>query len=144
MLWGCFHGVLLIGHRAFQRLSVSRPRIQSALTSTGGTAFRIAATFSIVSAGWVLFRASSLSIAGTIFERMVIPAAGKTSPLQGLSLWVLLIVLAIAHAFAVTGLWKRLSLRVPAPALGMAYALVLNLALLLAPDSGKTFIYFQF
>jgi alginate O-acetyltransferase complex protein AlgI len=41
-------------------------------------------------------------------------------------------------------LWKQLSWRLPAPALGMAYALVLNLALLLAPDAGKTFIYFQF
>jgi alginate O-acetyltransferase complex protein AlgI len=101
-------------------------------------------TFAAVCAGWVLFRATSLAVAGTIFERMFVPSVGKTSPLQGLSLWVLLAVIGIAHWFGVRGLWKRMTYRLPAPALGAAYALVLNLALLLAPDAGKTFIYFQF
>jgi alginate O-acetyltransferase complex protein AlgI len=144
VIWGCVHGVLLMGHRAFQRLIVSRPALDSMLRTATGTTCRIALTFSVVCAGWVLFRATSLAVAGTIFERMVIPSAGKTSPLQGLSLWILLLVLALAHAVAATGLWKQLSWRLPAPALGMAYAFVLNLALLLAPDAGKTFIYFQF
>jgi alginate O-acetyltransferase complex protein AlgI len=40
--------------------------------------------------------------------------------------------------------WRRWSIRAPAPLLGGAYALALNAALLLAPDAGKTFIYFQF
>jgi alginate O-acetyltransferase complex protein AlgI len=144
VIWGCIHGALLIGHRAFQRFIVSWPKLDAALRSVAGTASRVALTFAVVSAGWVLFRASTLAVAGTIFERMLVPSAGKTSPLQGLSLWVLLLVLALAHAAAATGVWKRLSWRLPAPALGMAYALVLNLALLLAPDAGKTFIYFQF
>ena len=30
------------------------------------------------------------------------------------------------------------------PVLGLGYAVVLTLALLLAPDAGKAFIYFQF
>jgi alginate O-acetyltransferase complex protein AlgI len=144
VLWGCLHGALLIIHRGCQRFFVLRPQFQSMLLSVPGTAFRVAATFSLVSAGWVLFRASSLAVAGTIYERMVVPSAGKTSPLQGLSLWVLLVVLAVAHAAGASGWWKRMSWRLPAPALGAAYALLLNLALLLAPDAGKTFIYFQF
>jgi alginate O-acetyltransferase complex protein AlgI len=32
----------------------------------------------------------------------------------------------------------------PAPVMGFGYAAVLTLALVLAPDSGKAFIYFQF
>ena len=55
-----------------------------------------------------------------------------------------LAVLAIGHFVTATGLWRRVSVRIPAPALGAAYAVFLNIALLLAPDSGKTFIYFQF
>ena len=48
------------------------------------------------------------------------------------------------HALALTGAWKKGSVRIPAPLLGVSYALVLTLALVLAPDSGKAFIYFQF
>jgi alginate O-acetyltransferase complex protein AlgI len=144
VIWGVFHGIALIVHRLAQPFFVSRPQFQSWVESLAGTAARMAVTFAIVCAGWVLFRATSLVMAGTIFERMLIPSAGKTSPLQGLSLWALLAVMAIAHAVGALGLWKRWSVRMPAPALGMAYAFVLNLALLLAPDAGKTFIYFQF
>ena len=50
----------------------------------------------------------------------------------------------LCHAAAVTGWWRQVSVRLPAPALGAAYAVALNLALVLAPDAGKTFIYFQF
>lgn len=144
VVWGVFHGLALIVHRVAQAFFVSRPQFQSWLESIAGTAARMALTFAVVCAGWVLFRATSLAVAGTIFERMLIPSAGKTSPLQGFSLWVLLGVMAVAHTIGALGLWKRWSMRMPAPALGMAYALVINLALLLAPDAGKTFIYFQF
>jgi alginate O-acetyltransferase complex protein AlgI len=41
-------------------------------------------------------------------------------------------------------LWKKLAVRLPAPMLGFGYAVVLTLAMVLAPDSGKAFIYFQF
>jgi alginate O-acetyltransferase complex protein AlgI len=144
VLWGVFHGTLLILHRIAQRFIVSREQLNSLLQSIPGTIYRAALTFMAVSAGWVLFRASSMAVAGTIFGRMIVPSDGKTSPLQGLSLWILIGVLAVAHALAATGLWKRMSLRMPAPALGVSYAVALNLALLLAPDAGKTFIYFQF
>jgi hypothetical protein len=42
------------------------------------------------------------------------------------------------------GAWKRLAVRLPSPVLGCGYAGVAILALLLAPDSGKAFIYFVF
>jgi alginate O-acetyltransferase complex protein AlgI len=83
-------------------------------------------------------------VAGTVFTRLVVPSVGRSAPLQGLSLWCLLAVLAACHAAAVTGWWRQVSVRLPAPALGAAYAVALNLALVLAPDAGKTFIYFQF
>jgi alginate O-acetyltransferase complex protein AlgI len=54
------------------------------------------------------------------------------------------LVIAICHALAHSGSWKKIAVRLPAPLLGFGYATVLSLALLLAPDSGKSFIYFQF
>jgi hypothetical protein len=50
----------------------------------------------------------------------------------------------VSHALAYRGLWKRLAARLPAPALGTAYAAAFTLAFMLAPGTSKTFIYFQF
>jgi alginate O-acetyltransferase complex protein AlgI len=52
--------------------------------------------------------------------------------------------MAVAHAVGSRGGWRRWSARVPAPVLGCGYAVAINVALLLAPDAGQTFIYFQF
>lgn len=144
VIWGCLHGAVLIVHRGFQGFAAARPALDGFLRSLPGTGLRIGLTFATVCVGWVFFRATSLATAGAIFERMLVPSAGRSSPLQGLSLWVLLGVLVVAHVMAATGAWKRISLRMPAPALGFGYAVALNFALLLAPDAGKTFIYFQF
>jgi alginate O-acetyltransferase complex protein AlgI len=144
VIWGCLHGALLIVHRGFRSFCKTRPTLDGVLQSPPGTVLRVAATFLAVVGGWVLFRATTLTTAGAVFHRLLIPASGKSSPMQGLSLWVLLAVLAVGHAVGASGLWRRLSERVPAPVLGTAYAVALNFALLLAPDAGKTFIYFQF
>jgi alginate O-acetyltransferase complex protein AlgI len=144
VLWGCLHGSLLIGHRSFRAFCAARPRLEAALQTHAGTAMRIALTFLAVLAGWVLFRATKLSLAKAVFARLLIPGDGKPSPLPGFSLWCLLAVLAVCHVVAATGLWRRWSVRLPAPILGGAYAVALNAALLLAPQSGMTFIYFQF
>ena len=145
VLWGCFHGALLVIHRFFQRFIVSRDSLNSFLQSIPGTIYRAALTFAAVSAGWVLFRASSLAVAGTIFGRMVVPSDGKTSPLQGLSLWILHRCLGRGACVGRDGIVETaLTAACLRPALGAAYAVALNLALVLAPDAGKTFIYFQF
>jgi hypothetical protein len=53
-------------------------------------------------------------------------------------------VFAVGHALMFTGAWKNVSPRLPAPAHGLGYAAAFSLALMLAPGSSKTFIYFQF
>ncbi len=53
-------------------------------------------------------------------------------------------IVAAAHALGSRPGWRAISARLPAPALGLGYAAALTLALLLAPDAGSAFIYFQF
>lgn len=143
--WGALHGGLLILHRNFRSWACQRPNIERVLGTRAGWCLRVALTFAVVTAGWVFFRATTFAAAGQVFGRLVQPlATAKGPPLQGLSLWVLLAVLIVAHAVTARGLWRRLSVHLPAPVLGVGYAIVLNLTLLLAPDGGKTFIYFQF
>ena len=144
VLWGCLHGGLLIAHRGFRSFCDARPALAAVLRTPPGTALRVALTFLVVAGGWVLFRSTTLAGAGAVFARLFRFATGNPTPLPGLSFWCLLAVLAVAHALAASGVWRSWSVRVPAPLLGGAYALALNAALLLAPDSGKTFIYFQF
>jgi alginate O-acetyltransferase complex protein AlgI len=144
IVWGALHGLLLIGHRAFRDFCKPRPRLDAALQSPPGTAFRILATFLCVCIGWVFFRATTFTGAAAILRRMLIVHHGLTTPLPNRSLWVLGTVLVVGHVVGATGLWKRWAPRVPGPILGIGYALVLTVALLLAPDTGKAFIYFQF
>jgi alginate O-acetyltransferase complex protein AlgI len=144
IVWGVLHGLLLIGHRAFRDFCKPRPGVDAILQSPPGTAFRVLATFLCVCAGWVFFRATTFTGASSILLRMVVPHHGLPTPLPNRSLWVLGTVLVVGHLVGATGLWKRWAPRLPGPIVGLGYALLLTLALLLAPDTGKAFIYFQF
>jgi alginate O-acetyltransferase complex protein AlgI len=144
VVWGVYHGVLLGVHRAFRSVAVVRPTLDTCLLSVPGTAVRVGLTFVAVLCGWVLFRAQTVGAAMAILGRMFAPAVGKGSPLPGLSLWVLLAVMGVAHVVGSRGAWRHWAARVPAPVLGCGYTVALSFALLLAPDAGQTFIYFQF
>jgi alginate O-acetyltransferase complex protein AlgI len=144
VIWGMYNGLLLIGHRSFCAFANARPALDAALRMAPGTALRMVVTFGSVCMGFVIFRALSLGGLAAALARLFSVVPGKGSPLPGFSLWTLLGVMAIAHAIGTTGGWRRWSVRVPAPALACGYVIAVNLALVLAPDAGKTFIYFQF
>src|SRR5262249_33660153 len=109
-----------------------------------GTVARIGLTFLCVCAGWVFFRATSFVSAIALLRRLMIPTAGLATPWAAGVVWVTLVAVAVCHLLAVRGAWERLSRRLPAPALGLPLALLVRLALVLAPKGGKPFVYFQF
>jgi alginate O-acetyltransferase complex protein AlgI len=144
VVWGILHGLYLIIHRAFQGFCKRHWWVDWAMQTRLGTVFRVALTFLCVCAGWVFFRSTTFATAATVFGRLVIPSEGLGAPLHNRSLWYTVAVVVVCHALAHTGLWKKLFVRLPAPVLGFGLATVLTLALVLAPDSNKAFIYFQF
>jgi alginate O-acetyltransferase complex protein AlgI len=157
VVWGMLHGGLLVVHRYFRDFCKPRPRLDGLLQSVPGTAVRMACTFLAVSLCWVLFRAQDVTYPGThkvihtgwqvaasIFHRLLVPHHGMGAPLHNRGLWYTVAVVVLCHALAHSGVWKRLVVRLPAPVLGFGYAFVLTLAMVLAPDAGKAFIYFQF
>jgi alginate O-acetyltransferase complex protein AlgI len=171
VVWGVFHGVWLIAHREFREFCESRPTLDAMLRSVPGTVVRAACTFLLVCVGWVFFYAGSLEAeqtlaaasenakAGarvklvtysswktswTVLHQMVVPHHGMGPPLHNRGFWYTVFVVALAHIVGATGLWKRWSVRLPSPVLGFGYAALLTFALVLAPDAGKAFIYFQF
>ena len=144
VVWGLLHGTLLIVHRYWQVFSKARPRLEAVFRSIPGTAIRMLATFLSVALAWVFFRAPTFHIASEMFRRLFVPHVGATSPLHNRSLWATVLLMAICHMLATSGAWKRIALRLPAPVMGFGYAVAMTVALVLAPDSGKAFIYFAF
>lgn len=143
ILWGVAHGTLLIVHRQFAAFAAARPRFDTALKTTVGTGLRIALTFFAVSMCWVLFQ-PSLVKAGAMFERLFTLQMGLPLPLHNRSLWYTAAFVLLCHLVVTRGLWQRVYDRLPAPVLGAGYAVCLCAAMVLAPDSGSSFIYFQF
>lgn len=134
--WGAFHGVGLVAHRAW---AAWNPRLRGTL------AWEVVATlltFHFVCAGWVLFRASSLGVAGEVFAALLRGAPGAGAP------WVpLVVVLGLALSFVRGDSFSRARLgfaRLPLVAQGGAFALVLVALDALGPRGIAPFIYFQF
>jgi alginate O-acetyltransferase complex protein AlgI len=144
VVWGMLHGLLLIAHRFFQQFCSKRSGLEACLHSAPGTALRIMATFLTVSISLILFRAATFEAAATMLWRMVVPHEGLGSQQRNLVLLSTAMVLLLAHSVVQRGTWKAMGTRLPGPVLGVGYAAVLTLAMLLAPNGGKAFIYFQF
>jgi alginate O-acetyltransferase complex protein AlgI len=172
VVWGLLHGLFLIVHRFFRAFCQARPRLDALLQTAPGTALRMAVTFGCVCFAWVFFYTGSLEAeatlkqvdqdlaAGTrlhhrpydswqatctVLHRLVVPhPVGMGSPLHNRSLWVTVGVVILCHVLTYYNVWRKATLRLPAPVLGFSYAMLLTVALVLAPDSGKAFIYFQF
>ena len=142
--WGVLHGALLIGHRQFRSFCQTRPKLAGLLATPPGALARMGLTFFTICLAWVFFRATTFAAASTIFQCMFTWHAGKPLPMSRFSLALLTGVVVVSHALALSGGWKKYSVRIPAPVLGVSYAVVLTLALVLSPDAGKAFIYFQF
>ncbi len=145
IVFGALHGGLLILHRYFREFCKPRPGLSRVLDSLPGTILRVAATITTVSLGWVIFRCATLHDGLTMLQRMLLPHTGLEARRFGMWLiWLLMGVVVVGHALGHRERWKRLVERLPSPVRGLGFAAALTLALLLAPEVQKVFIYFQF
>lgn len=135
--WGCLHGVLLAIHRV-----IPWPK---ELSTKLGRAVCIAGTFLVVTLGWVLFRATSLSIAGTIYGRLFIPTNGSfyTEPMLA-TLILTLIAAMLMHLGSLELRWRRIETKWPPAVVGVLWAVFFFVVHALVPLNASTFIYFQF
>ena len=132
-------------HRAFRAASRRLPPFDAALTTFPGTVLRVGLTFVCVCVGWVFFRAPTFQTAVAVLKKMFGFGTGElVSPVPYPGLAVLASACVVAHLLGRFGGWRRISARVPSPALGFAFAASVSLAMVLTPTFGKAFIYFQF
>jgi alginate O-acetyltransferase complex protein AlgI len=144
VLFGAWHGLLLIINRQWRHWAKVRPRLQGLLTSFVGTATCVTLTFLTFCFTLLLFRAVSLADFGTLMHRLVVPTAGDPAPVRGSALLLTYAVVGLCHWIGCQVWFKHLTVRLPGPIVGLGYTTILLLALVLAPQSGQAFIYFQF
>ena len=130
VLWGGYHGVLLVLNRSFAEPWARAP-----------VAVRRAATFVAVTIGWVFFRSANFRMVGSLFARMFQYHGGGLMPgWIGLAT-VLTIAVALAHfapnTFEIRHEWH------PAWSTAFAAAYVLCL-IVIAGAKASPFLYFQF
>jgi alginate O-acetyltransferase complex protein AlgI len=132
VLWGLFHGVLLVGSRVAGRRGWGE-RVPGWI--------RTVVTFHLVLAGWVLFRSSTLADAGIVFRT----ALGLLQPLTEPAPFVRKDLLLAAGGAVVLILSEvRRAPAWPAVVRWTAYVAGALLVLNARPAADLPFIYFQF
>jgi alginate O-acetyltransferase complex protein AlgI len=94
LLWGCYHGVLLVLHRQLQQLKKTFDWDPPA-----GLWMPLSwlATISLISLGWIFFRANSLPQAAQMLSAVFSPASYLSNFLSA-SLYLLVVALALGYA----------------------------------------------
>jgi D-alanyl-lipoteichoic acid acyltransferase DltB (MBOAT superfamily) len=151
VLWGAYHGVLLVLSRVSARLV---PAPSTSLVRTLAP-LRVAATFVLVHVGWLMFRETDTSM--LLRHLTVSPMADSPLDRQA-ALSLVLMLVPFAVPLFVEGLvveWHRgrvapradpdAGFRLPAVALqGLFIGLILTSILLFRSSASLDFIYFQF
>ena len=94
LLWGCYHGALLILHRQLQQFRV---KLDWDPPVAVWTTLSWSVTITLVSLGWILFRANSLPQALQMLSAVFSPASYLSHVLSG-SLYSLVFALAAGYA----------------------------------------------
>ena len=94
VLFGCYHGVLLILHRQVQQVE---RRFDWQPASRAWTAVFWLLTMALVNLGWIWFRAGSWGQARQMFAALLSPASYAHNVLHP-SLYLLVVVVALAYA----------------------------------------------
>jgi alginate O-acetyltransferase complex protein AlgI len=144
VIFGVLQGCLLSAQRCFRDFCAPRPRLRAVLATAPGTALRVALTFFAFCLTLAVFRSPTLADGVRLIRHLFDSHRGLGPALPIINLWVTIAVVVVCHAVASLRLWPRWSARVPAPVLGAGYAVAATLALVLVPELGKSFIYFQF
>jgi alginate O-acetyltransferase complex protein AlgI len=145
ILFGVIQAVCLSLYRVFRKWAKERPTVCQIMESRPGTIGCVALTFLTFCTTLVVFRAQSLGQSWIMLQRMFVPdGIGAAAPVSLFMIACLMALVAIGYWIARNERWRGLMDAVPATMLGVGYSLAITFALVMTPQAGKTFIYFQF
>jgi alginate O-acetyltransferase complex protein AlgI len=93
VIWGCYHGLVLVGHRLVQQLE---RRFDWDPQHAFWTPLSWIVTITLISLGWIFFRASSLAKAGQMLSAVLSPATYGNHLVSG-SLYLLVLALGLGY-----------------------------------------------
>jgi alginate O-acetyltransferase complex protein AlgI len=94
LLWGTYHGILLVAHRQIQQL---QRKLNWSPSTIWWSALSWVVTISCVSIGWIFFRANSLAQARQMFSSLLAPTTYGSHTLS-VSLYLLIGLFALGYA----------------------------------------------
>jgi alginate O-acetyltransferase complex protein AlgI len=144
VVFGLVQGLMLCTHRVFRGLAERCPALDEWLRTAGGTALRVAFTFTTFCYSLVIFRSASLEAGWTMMSRMLTAGGGLATRIPARTFWLAVFAIVLGHLLGQRKVLRRLGERVPAPMQGLALGCLLTVAVMLAPDVSKAFVYFQF
>ena len=144
VLWGIYHGLLLIAYRAAERAAWIRQVVAGAHPVSRIVSWAV--MFHITCYGWLIFRARSAGQIRDLTTRLVADFALETVNVNGLLVPLLLYTtpLIVVHACEA---WFNDGLIVPRLPIGVRYSIyaaTCYLTVLFGNFGGAAFIYFQF
>ncbi|GIP33223.1 MBOAT family protein [Paenibacillus sp. J2TS4] len=148
MIWGMFHGALLIGHKLYNK-GKERLGLTKLDSSKIYHVFAVIVFFHLTCIGWVFFRVSGFQNAVSLLQRMLTPEAFLFP--KELHKYLLVVVVLyllhiveyylFTHASKLSRVWH---VRFPAPVRAVVYTVIITVFILLLRTEQNTFIYFQF
>ena len=147
IVWGAYHGLLLIIYRLFKPLVVKMPQIKNLLIQRLWAGLRIVFFFNLVCLGWLFFRADSLTQAFSMLGSLF---CNFQFSLSSLTVSILVKTLFFTAILLVVNIWqyKRDDLFVifrAKPLFQVSLYLIIFYSLLLfRVVTSESFIYFQF
>jgi D-alanyl-lipoteichoic acid acyltransferase DltB (MBOAT superfamily) len=139
VVWGAYHGALLVAHRALARQpqpASSRFRLQDIAPAIG--------TFHLVCIGWVIFRASSIGVAGDILHGIFTLRSGPVN-FDAIALLVPVAVLALVLDLAQRQADDHEAvLRWPVVGQAATFTVFVLAMVVFSGGTPVPFIYFQF
>ncbi|MGC1449865.1 MAG: MBOAT family O-acyltransferase [Candidatus Sulfotelmatobacter sp.] len=96
LLWGCYHGMVLVLHRQFQQVG---RQFNWEPSASLWTPLSWMATMALVNLGWIFFRANSLPQARLMLSAVLSPASYRSHFLSG-TLYLLVVALALGYGIA--------------------------------------------
>jgi len=142
VIWGAYHGLLLVGYKAYKTYRSADSRATAWQTSVVWLWFRRIAFFQFTCLGWLIFRAESMEQVGNMMSTVAAGVAMHGSGVVTLcaySLPLLLVQLAQFHRDDL-----NVILRWPTPARGLAYTAFFYAMMCFGALADQPFIYFQF
>jgi D-alanyl-lipoteichoic acid acyltransferase DltB (MBOAT superfamily) len=152
VLWGAYHGILILAHRLLSCLSGEhRRRMVKSLfgdaryVASAAHGLKVVLFFHLTCLGWVLFRAQSAEQAYSLVRTVVThPSFDLTVKLSWAKMLWLIAPLIVFNAIEYRKRDEFAVLKLHPLLKGIIWAALLLLLLFFGPGKGEKFIYFQF